>query len=106
MPQDGVLAPGGPLINALVFGLGGAILYLYLFNGVTRQSLHDLVAGTYVVRETAEAELEVDPVPRVHLVVAAAWIGLVFLVSPALPGVLTNREPPPEILTELTPRGK
>lgn len=97
LPRDGVIAPGGPLLNVLVFGLGGAILYLYLFNGETRQSLHDLVVGTYVVRDTATAELEVGSTPKPHVLVAGAWVGLVFLLSPALPASLTQREQVPEL---------
>jgi uncharacterized RDD family membrane protein YckC len=40
----------GILLAFVVFGGTGFILYLYIFNRRTRQSLHDLIAGTFVVR--------------------------------------------------------
>jgi hypothetical protein len=45
----------GPLVwraamIVVIFGLGGGIPLFYLFNKQTRQSLHDFLCGTYVVR--------------------------------------------------------
>src|SRR5689334_4917032 len=34
------------LLSAIIFGLGVAIVYLFLFNRPTRQSLHDLAVGS------------------------------------------------------------
>ena len=39
----------------LVFGVIGATVYLYLFNFRTRQMMHDLAAGTFVVRADSAA---------------------------------------------------
>ena len=38
------------LLGLIIFGLGLSIVYLLLFNRRTRQSLHDLAVGAYVVR--------------------------------------------------------
>ncbi len=38
------------LVALAVFGVGGFIVFLYLFNRRTRQALHDLLAGSFVVR--------------------------------------------------------
>jgi len=44
-----------PVIQtAAVLGLGGGIIYLYFFNTRTRQSLHDLIFGTFVVTRDAD----------------------------------------------------
>ena len=43
----------GELAVFVVFVWGGAIVYLFLFNRRTRQSLHDLICGTFVVRKKA-----------------------------------------------------
>ena len=37
-------------LSILVFVVGGAVIYLYLFNRVTRRSLHDLLVDSYVIR--------------------------------------------------------
>jgi uncharacterized RDD family membrane protein YckC len=53
----GNLEPGSPtgitvlaLQSIIIFGLGGGLLYFAIFNRSTRQSVHDLLLGTYVVR--------------------------------------------------------
>jgi len=98
-PQGGALVPGGILINAVVFGLGGAIVYLYLFNRETRQSVHDLIVGTYVARASAEAELEVSSMWKGHLLVAGLWIVAVVLISPILTATLTDGDLPDDLLS-------
>ena len=76
LPADGsffwVLYP----IGALIIGGSFSILYLYVFNRRTRQSLHDLVVGTYVVYAGAQQE-EVREVWKPHLVIVA----LLFIVG-------------------------
>ncbi len=75
-----------PIISVVIFGAGFAILYLYVFNRRTRQSLHDIAAGTLVVRAT-----DVEPPPPVHIwkyhiVIASAAVVLmlVALVSTSI----------------------
>jgi uncharacterized RDD family membrane protein YckC len=51
-----------PFISVVIFGGIFAILYLYIFNRRTRQSLHDLATDTLVVRAT-----DVEPPPPVHI---------------------------------------
>jgi uncharacterized RDD family membrane protein YckC len=61
-----------PAIQALfVFGLGGAIAYLYVFNRRTRQSVHDLLVGAVVVRSGAAMAPRLLPVWRGHMVAIA-----------------------------------
>lgn len=59
-------------LSVLVFGGFGAIVYLYLFNRRTRQSLHDLAVDSYVVRHETFESWSFPPVWRTHLIVAAA----------------------------------
>lgn len=47
-----------------------AIIYLYLFNRATRQSLHDLMVGTFVVNAYSVKQ-ETSKVWKVHLIVVA-----------------------------------
>jgi uncharacterized RDD family membrane protein YckC len=55
VPMRLVQSGWGILFAEIVFGLGAAILYLIVFNAKTRQSLHDLVVRSYVVRTGSEA---------------------------------------------------
>lgn len=73
--------------------LGGllSISYLYVFNSVTRQSLHDLVVGTYVVNAEVSSE-ELTSVWKPHLGVVAALFIAAALV-PAFTSDLAKSEP-------------
>jgi uncharacterized RDD family membrane protein YckC len=76
--------PLGYLLALVVFGGMFAIVYLYVFNRRTRQSLHDLVVGSYVERFDRAAQ----PVPfpimwRGHVAVVAV-LAAVALSAPAV----------------------
>lgn len=74
----------------LVFGAGFSIIYLYVFNRRTRQSLHDLVVGSYVVRVAEQAVPQ--PVPELwvgHAVVVGLLVAL-SLLTPMLGQRLTQ----------------
>lgn len=57
------------LISVAIFGVGLSILYLYIFNRATRQSLHDLLVGSYVVRTETLGNIVAPRIWRPHLVV-------------------------------------
>jgi len=89
----------GGLLSLVVFGCGFAICYLYIFNRRTRQSLHDLAVGSYVVRVQPEAAmLHVPAVWRGHLAV----IAIVALLSVAAP-LLADRLFQTQAFTGLLP---
>ena len=67
----------GYLMGILVLTLLGAIVYLYIFNRRSRQSLHDLVAGTYVVRRHPEGPVAAPPLWKPHLIVLTTWLAVV-----------------------------
>jgi uncharacterized RDD family membrane protein YckC len=67
------------LLTVAIFGVGLSTVYLYLFNRVTRQSVHDLLVGSYVVKASAADHVLHDKVWRVHYVVCG-----VLLVASAL----------------------
>lgn len=69
-PEQAASSPLGYLLALVVFGGMVAIVYLYVFNRRTRQSLHDLAVGSYV--ERFEGAPRPEPFPRVwrgHLAV-------------------------------------
>ncbi len=74
----------GYLMALLVFGGILSILYLYIFNRRTRQSLHDLVVGSYVVQAVPErGSVAFSSIWQGHLLVAAL-LALLALGTPAV----------------------
>ena len=72
-------------ISLVIFGGLLSVTYLYVFNRVTRQSLHDLVVGTYVVNMDTEQGNN-GAIWRPHLIV----VGALFLASALLPVWTSN----------------
>ena len=76
----------GALVSLLVFGGGFVIVYLYVFNRRTRQSLHDLAVGSYVVRVQPDAgDAHFATVWKGHLAVVIV-IALLSLSAPLAAG--------------------
>lgn len=72
-------------LSIIVFGGLFSISYLYVFNRKTRQSLHDLVVGSFVVNEDSNSQ-ELPSVWKPHL----AIIIVIFMISAALPVLTTT----------------
>jgi uncharacterized RDD family membrane protein YckC len=68
----------------IVFGGLFLIFYLYIFNWRTRQTLHDLIAGTFVVRAPGVGTPLAVRFWKGHLAVAATIVVLVFALPLAL----------------------
>jgi len=62
-------------LSLIVFGGILSISYLYVFNRITRQSLHDLAIGTYVVNSNAEKQ-SIGNVWNVHLIVVVMLLSI------------------------------
>jgi uncharacterized RDD family membrane protein YckC len=56
------------LLSFIVFGGSLSTTYLYVFNRTTRQSLHDLIIGTYVVNINVAQE-NINKVWRPHIII-------------------------------------
>ncbi len=70
----------GAVLAALVFGLGPALLAVAIFNRPSRRSLHDLAAGSVVVRASPpDAHPSPCPFPQLALMGASAWMAIVLL---------------------------
>jgi hypothetical protein len=63
-------------LGVIVFGVGGTIAYMLVFNRRARQGLHDLVCGTYVVRLQGALVAGFPSTPRFHLVVSSVLVGV------------------------------
>lgn len=89
---DSILYPiGFYLLSLLVFGVGLSIVYLFVFNRNTRQSLHDAIAGTYVVRKNVESAGTIKPIWSVHYAICGI-IMVLALLAPIFIGQLSQNE--------------
>lgn len=74
LPSDALLSLSGLLIGLIIFGLGGAIVYLFIFNRRTRQSLHDLAVGSYVIKASSPGPGPVPGAWKGHLAIIGGWL--------------------------------
>lgn len=88
----------GIFVALAVFGLGGSIIYLFVFNKRTRQSLHDLILGSVVVMAGANPKRKIPKIWRGHLV----FVTLILLTALSAPFVIKKLIPSQTIET-LTP---
>jgi uncharacterized RDD family membrane protein YckC len=81
------------LIGLIIFGVGGVSLYLLIFNRHTRQGLHDLAVGSFVVKSDHFGPVEHQPIWRKHWLTIGIYLCL--LVSGA--GYMTYKMPKTQI---------
>lgn len=84
-------------ISMVFFGGTFSIVYLYVFNRVTRQSLHDIAAGTLVVKVGVEKQT-VGKVWKPHLILVSVLFFLAAIV-PVFTGKLLKSEPFKNLVT-------
>jgi uncharacterized RDD family membrane protein YckC len=60
----------------IIFGGGLALLYGLIFNRKTRQGIHDLIAGSYVVKAPPNPETIVPATPRIHKRITIGLVGV------------------------------
>ncbi len=63
-------------VALLLFGLVSAIVYLYIVHLSTRQSHHDVIAGTFVAQKAPPGQV-VGSIWRLHLMVVGIWLVVV-----------------------------
>lgn len=83
-------------LSIIIFGGMFSIFYLYVFNRTTRQSLHDLVVGTFVVNVDSEKQ-DLGKVWNIHIIVFALLL-LTAAIIPAFTSKLAQSEPFTDIL--------
>ncbi len=86
------------LVSIIVFGLGGATLYLVLFNRHTRQGIHDLAVGSYVAEASKDGLLQIEPIWRVHWAILGLLLIVYFLGTGVLATSSRNGAPSPSCL--------
>ena len=84
------------ILAFIVFGGLFSTVYLYVFNRVTRQSLHDLVVNTYVVNDTIQRQ-PVGQVWKPHLVITSLFF-IAAAIVPVYTASLAQQQPFSELL--------
>lgn len=69
----------GAMLMWGVFGVLVAIVYLFIFNRRTRQSLPDLVVGSFVVHTTEPTRQINLSTPRLHIALVSSWLVLTLI---------------------------
>jgi len=86
------------VIGMIIFGVGGAIIYLYIFNRRTRQSLHDVATGTFVVRASV-TQIPADVgIWKYHFAILSLWILIILIFTQIINSMILPRGPFPELL--------
>ena len=83
--EDLLSTPFMYLLSFIIFGGLFSIIYLYVFNRNTRQSLHDIIVGTYVTNKGSEAT-DIEPIWKIHYLVVA----LLFVAASVVPYFTTQ----------------
>lgn len=91
IPQSFLYPVGFYILSVLVFGFGLSIIYLFMFNRNTRQSLHDIISGTYVVYKDIASIEQPKSIWKVHYVICAIFMVLA-LLAPIFIGQLSQKE--------------
>jgi len=69
------------VVGLILFGLQAAVLYLYLFNRATRQSIHDVLADTYVVKASVPGRVQAGRIWKGHWVVLLGLLVVAVVIS-------------------------
>jgi len=86
------------ILGIIVFFGCASIAYLYLFNRITRQSLHDLVVGTYVIKTPHIQEASFPQMWKGHYsVIGGIFAAVIVLITVVMPKLTNN-----EFFSELT----
>lgn len=91
-PTLALSTPLGYLLALVVFGGMFAIVYLYVFNRRTRQSLHDLAVGSYVERFDRAVQTAPFPVMWHGHIVVVALLAVIALSAPAVASRLVKTQ--------------
>jgi len=86
------------IAGILIFGVGGAIIGTYVLNRRTRQALHDLLVGSYVIQAEGIGLHAPAVASRKPMVASMVWIGLVVVGTTAMvamgPDLMASLLPP------------
>ena len=88
-------------ISLVIFGVGGATLYLIIFNRHTRQGIHDLAVGSYVADADKSGPLKIEPIWKNHWLILASLLTVISVSAGILSNKLTKSEPFSQLLDDV-----
>jgi hypothetical protein len=65
----------------IVFGGTLALIYGLVFNRTTRQGIHDLLVGSYVIKAPPNLEAVTPQIPRIHQIIAYSLLSVGLLIG-------------------------
>jgi len=68
------------LENLIPFGIGGIIIYLFIFNWKTHQSLHDIIVNTYVVDLNNNVSNESKSISLFHYIFCSIYFVILLIL--------------------------
>jgi uncharacterized RDD family membrane protein YckC len=77
LPMRLLRSPLGAMDAFLVFGIGMGSVYLLIFNTRTRQCVHDLAVGSFVVKGGGPGQPAAVSIWPTHLAIVGAWCAAV-----------------------------
>jgi uncharacterized RDD family membrane protein YckC len=89
------------LVGFVVAGVGGATLYLVLFNRHTRQGIHDLLVGSYVADADKDGFLKIEPTWAAHWLILGLLLIAFLLGTGVLGDKLAQWGPFPQLLEDV-----
>jgi uncharacterized RDD family membrane protein YckC len=90
------------LLGVVIFGGGGANLYLLIFNRPMRQGLHDLTVTSYVVMSESEGPIVSKQFWKPHWAIIATLVVLLGAVSSLIIPRLLRKGTFPQMMTDAT----
>jgi len=88
-------------ISVVIFVVGGATLYMVLLNRRTRQGVHDLAVGSYVVDSNKTGPLRKQPIWKAHWLILGSLIVALTLSGAFLGNKLEKWGPFPELFEDI-----
>ena len=88
------------LLIVIVLGLGGTTLYMLTFNRQTKQGIHDIAAGSFVVNASHDGPLHPGPIWKTHWLILSGLIVLVAIGGSIASTKLSKSGPFPELLDD------
>jgi len=89
------------LVAVVVAAVGGATLYLVLFNRHTRQGIHDLAVGSYVADADKDGSLKIEPIWGGHWAILGLLLIALFLGTGVLGDKLAQWGSFPQLLEDV-----
>ena len=91
IPESILYPIGIYIVSLFVFGFGFSIIYLSIFNRNTRQSLHDIIVGTFVIRKNIESAETIKSIWSIHYAICGI-IMVLALLTPISTNQLSRNE--------------